>query len=876
MELSLRSSESTHGLVADLIKAYNTLPRHPIFRILLHCGVPAWFLNMWERYLREFQRFFVVRRLTGRAQFSCTGFPEGCPLSCVAMSCIDWAWHVWQATRIPKALALSYVDNLESVSHDVSQLAASWDSLLDFCRCLDLYVDLSQLYTWSTSSQGRSELRSLGFKVSLGERDLGGQVCYSAALRNKVLTDRIKAVLPYFDTLRKSTSSTSIKISNITQVLWPRSLHGCEAICIGSQHFNKLRAGVMKSLHWNRGGASSIIRLTLLHCDRLDPERQDLWLSVKLFRQQCLHFEMIRDWWASYVSSGNGKTNGPFGKLWQWFASLKLQVDESFCLWFSDRGWVHLLFSPISEVKGILMHAYWDRQTKVVNQRKGFEDLVGFDHAITTANDHKLTVSDLALLNIVRDGSFITNSYKSRFDSTKLPHCEECGVPDTRQHRYEECRKYAHLRAAHTALFQVWETLPMSFRMYGLCGSNPWRHSLWEAFNALPSHVSSFSVLPHGCIKHVFTDGTCSDPHDCESALAAWAVVWADEGVVLSSGVVPGITQSILRAEVLAVISAVEWGASHPGELHVWCNNETVVTHMRSLQQHLDSPDNFAHSDLWWKLDALLRQALADVYIHKVASHLSDQDRDSPESDWCSKWNSVADAQAARANRVRPSWFEKIWDGFQRYRQQWSEYSRFVQSFHLDVARIDCNRDVVPTAENVEFESEEVFEWFDNDLSFSTQIECAAFEFVYPDRHFGKLHPELYSDFVEWIISLDQEASRARLVSFLEIFVAFRLLFCKGKTVRRLAGVDGIFSEPTFATDYSFFRKMLVQLLRDSFGHSGEGHIDLSFLGIHMPLPAVCCGWPADVEVQSISAIKAFVNNRPVKSAQALSKPWRL
>lgn len=876
VEMSLQSSQPIHGYVADLVKAYNTLPRHPVFRLLAHCGVPPWFLNMWSRYLRDFQRFFVVRRATSFAQYSCTGFPEGCPLSCVAMTCIDWLWHSWQATRVPRALAISYVDNLESLTHEIDHLNSSWISLVEFCRCLDLFVDLPQLYAWSTSTLGRRELRTLGFKVSFGERDLGGQVCYGAGLRNKVLTDRISAILPFFDSIRRSNTSLVIKVANIFQVLWPRALHGCEAVTLGAQHFTKLRSGAMKSLRWNRGGASPIIRLSLLNTDKLDPEWFDLWHSVKLFRQQCNSLPMIRDWWSVYVRTGHRSTHGPFGKLWKLFESLDVKVDEHFRLWFSDGGWINLLLAPISEVMVILQHAYWDRASCLVNQRAGFEDLCGFDCALTTVADDERLASDTELLNIVRDGSFITNNFKGRFDTTKSSFCELCGALDTRQHRYESCPRYNHIREAHASLFQIWPSLPASFRFYGLCGRNPWRKILWEAFAALPSQTSVFSVQPRGWIRHVFTDGTCSDPQDSDQSLAAWAAVWADGEIVVSSGVVPGITQTILRAELLAVISTLQWGSKSPGELHIWCDNETVVTHMRALQQQVDGPDSFSHPDLWWEVDSLLRGSLAEVYIHKVASHLSEEDQDSPLSNWCSKWNGIVDSQAARANTVRPPWFCKIWESFQLYRRQWQEYGKLVQSFHLDVAKQDCTDVEAAAVEEVDFSTELVFEWFDNDLSFSNQIESASAEFVFSAPHFGSLYPTLYSDFTAWIVAIDQEAARTRLVSFLELFVAFRLLFCEGKTVRQLAGLDGIFSEATFAADFSFFKKMIVSLLRDTFGHGGEGHIDLSFLGIHMPLVAVYCGWPADVEVQSMTALKAFINNRPAKSAQAFAKPWRL
>lgn len=218
IELSLQQADPIHGYVADLVKAYNTLPRFPIFHVLQHCGIPSWFINLWKNYLDDFQGFFVVRSCTSSPIHSSTGFPEKCPLSCVAMSCIDWLRHVWQHNRVPRTLAISYVDNLECLAHETDLLHCSWTSLVDFCSVLDLFIDHRQLYAWSTSAAGRRELKSLGFKISLGKRDLGGQVCYPAGLRNKVLTDRMASVHPFFDVLRKS----SLALRNRTWMVYNR------------------------------------------------------------------------------------------------------------------------------------------------------------------------------------------------------------------------------------------------------------------------------------------------------------------------------------------------------------------------------------------------------------------------------------------------------------------------------------------------------------------------------------------------------------------------------------------------------------------------------------------------------------------------------
>ena len=116
LEVSMLDDTPTHGIVADLVKAYNLLPRAPVWRILLQLGVPSSFLECWSRFLHGVQRFFVVRGSCSNGLVSSTGFPEGCPLSCCAMVAIDILWHRYQQVYTKNCRSMSFVDNLEIVS----------------------------------------------------------------------------------------------------------------------------------------------------------------------------------------------------------------------------------------------------------------------------------------------------------------------------------------------------------------------------------------------------------------------------------------------------------------------------------------------------------------------------------------------------------------------------------------------------------------------------------------------------------------------------------------------------------------------------------------------------------------------------------------
>lgn len=102
-----------------------------------------------------------------------------------------------------------------------------------------------------------------------------------------------------------------------------------------------------------------------------------------------------------------------------------------------------------------------------------------------------------------------------------------------------------------------------------------------------------------------------------------------------------------------AVISVLWWVCGHIGCLHIWCDNEVVVSHFKELQQGLATPECFEHADLWRQVQMLLREATVELLINKVYSHDVESASQSLMEDFCRIWNNRADHQAELANMFR-------------------------------------------------------------------------------------------------------------------------------------------------------------------------------------------------------------------------------
>ena len=84
-ESHILANEPCSGLVLDLRKAFNLLPRSPIGHLMQLLGVPGEQVEFWLKSLSRLQRLFQVRDHLGAPLPSTTGVPEGDPISVLGM-----------------------------------------------------------------------------------------------------------------------------------------------------------------------------------------------------------------------------------------------------------------------------------------------------------------------------------------------------------------------------------------------------------------------------------------------------------------------------------------------------------------------------------------------------------------------------------------------------------------------------------------------------------------------------------------------------------------------------------------------------------------------------------------------------------------------
>ena len=271
---------SINGLMLDLQKAFNSLPRVPVWEILVALGCPANFARGWSGFVARQVRRFKVRSSVGNAIGSKCGFPEGCGCSVFAMALVDLLLHHWVAAIDRPTLTRAYIDDWQFLFRHVHVAQRLYEGVSEFVSLLDMKVDVAKSFFWASHGSARKSLRAGSLPVVRAARDLGAHINYSCFSGNRTIQDRVKSLGSTWKLLRVSLSPYRLKAACLSMLAWPRALHGISVVHLGAAHFEKLRSGALRGLRADRIGANPVLHLATVGF-RSDPEA---WAVLQTLR----------------------------------------------------------------------------------------------------------------------------------------------------------------------------------------------------------------------------------------------------------------------------------------------------------------------------------------------------------------------------------------------------------------------------------------------------------------------------------------------------------------------------------------------------------------------------------------------------------------
>ena len=570
IEKSHQDQEVLHGFVSDIRKAFESLPRHPILEIARHLGLPEKPLGLWENFLEETERRFLVQGEVSDPLQSNHGFPEGCSMSCVAMSIAGITLHCYMSEFSKRSCTISYVDNLELLSRSLGALQQGIITMQTWSDIWKLELDEEKSYIWSTEARSRKDAMQFGWKVEQAAKDLGAQMNYERKGQVSAQAQRIQALDGIWPKLKRCLAPTWKKQQLLRQAIWPKAFYGIATCALGWNHIKLMRTEAMRALGFKLAGASPGLRLSLLCHEQCDPGFYQTWNVLLTFRRIAHKRPLFVDMWTNYMDKFDGNTKqGPFAKLLEICSQLRWTIEAPRLLDHSGLPMQWLEMNEKSFYELVKDAWYW-KIFREVQHRKDLEGLQGLDWRVVHQARQSAPAHNRSALARLQDGTFIEPGQHAKFDLNKTVRCAGCGGCDSITHRCTGCPARQAIYEKHGALLRKWEEMSVAKRLHLLPSENPF----WSDFKLAAGQADDTSVRQaasspvSGC--HLFTDGSSWGARFRLYQLSAWAVVNACSDQCVAKGTLGGLGQGNDRAELKAVIAAVEYALLQNQEAHTF------------------------------------------------------------------------------------------------------------------------------------------------------------------------------------------------------------------------------------------------------------------------------------------------------------------
>ena len=690
------NSKSMQGLVLDIKRAFNCLPRYPLWNLLHVLGLPDKMLKTWASFVSSQGRMFKIRASVSDPVASCVGYPEGCALSVVAMSLIDMLLDAWiSETCGDQAQLYAYVDDWHLTFADAVLFPQLWRSVLSFADAVDLSIDSDKSFLWAAQSLERRMLQEAEFGVVLAARDLGVHHNFCRKSGNKTLTDRIRDLEELWPQVRNSKGSIRQKLKIILQLAWPRALFGLSVVHLGHSHYTKIRSGAMKGLASDRIGSNPVLHLSAQNI-LLDPE---CWGLVQNFRdvREVGNIAMM-EFALSLIGDPDASVphNGPASILYTrlkrlgWTLTDNGQVEDSI-------GTFNLFQIPWEALLHRVALAWPRVMASEVAHRKSMAgihqaDMFSVKQFLNTLGDADKVYALCAL-----DGTLYTDVEKDKDNRGAHSKCCFCNSPDSFFHRIWECDAFSSCRAGFK-----WTSLLTSLPSCLTCHGWAILPSAWLEYQTMfeqlpePFFRVDWSYGHKGCLD-LFTDGSCIAPRFVRLRVASWAVTQALGGPssldhrIVAGGWVRGTVQTAYRGELTAMFHALKAAAAANRPARIWCDNAAVVRRTRWLLSGGIPKRNTPHSDLLLAMRDVIGEADLGVSVTlvKVVSHCDPACATDDIDAWAFWHNMLVDRAATDINWRRPTGFWQQWERAKHALDFHEELHRDIMQVILQVGRFN-------------------------------------------------------------------------------------------------------------------------------------------------------------------------------------------
>ena len=651
IENALYTDTRIQGMVLDLVKCYNAIPREPLYQILERLGVHSCYINAFSKMLKNMRRSFEINGNTDHKPWkTSTGIVEGCG---VAVACM-LALGVWCNSVItscdPQAKTIMFADNWAVITNHIYQLQKIIDQILGFLNTLKMEMSPQKSWLWATKSEDRKHLKEIkingqAIPIALHAKDLGVDQVYTKRYVCTTKRTKVRKTIQKMKTIRDAKLPNGSRKRIAMGAGLAIRTYGIATQMAAKAEYKSIRAATCAALRRTAGNASPWLALNT-HDNNLDPQWRDITQAIQAWKRFLKFFPHQKLKLISILASDRNNL-GAIGKLKAWCHRLgwTFRSDDSGTMVNGSKAfsWID---SPISTFKKIVGRD-WSSYVATNCQHRKYFDIPDIDTINLKKIYDKASYLDRRFLEHQFTGRAFTNDEISKFDGGNEGKCPACGLPDSRQHRLFQCKETKNLRQGKSHIISKIAKAETARWYHGIISIPKGYDKHLEFLLKIPQ-ISPGKPLRDMTCQHLFLDGTAFFNNTGYWAIAGAAVVKVTPGsfdaICLEKRLVPDVQQSSFHGELAAVAVAL----NRAWKCTLYSDCQAVVTLIQQLIDAINLGYNIP--DVEHSIWRTIKQQMCDrpknsVNIIKVKAH---QDwKKLPEG--VEKWKAYANDYADRS-----------------------------------------------------------------------------------------------------------------------------------------------------------------------------------------------------------------------------------
>ena len=429
----------------------------------------------------------------------------------ICLSDVTWfiAWSVEQA--FPGVDMRAFADNWELTGMRPHDLVRSSEFLNELARLNKLDFSSDKCYAWSTGTDARNFLhRNLLIQgkriaISYGAKNLGAQMRYSlkhfAKLRCVQISGRYQAT----SSVALPSTITCLSSSIILQGVCTQCLHACESVQICKTAWSKLRTAAAFGMGF-RCTRNPFLALAVVSVRILDPQFCAIVQSIRTCRNVGRYFPDHMEVMAmEECLQVHGKFQGVISLLQVRLQEIGWEYDGGFT-WTRLGNKFHLFLTNMKQILCLLSQSWMCYVARRVNHRKYLQEATSF-RTFDFKHLKCLSFGQRNLLGFQMVGKQFTSDITAHFKNEGENKCKWCGLPDSKQHRFEECEAFSHIRKRHPGIINLWHQLPLEARFFSQWPCDEWQNHFQSLLSLI--QFPRIERVVNDEVVHLFVDGSC-------------------------------------------------------------------------------------------------------------------------------------------------------------------------------------------------------------------------------------------------------------------------------------------------------------------------------------------------------------------------------